>query len=346
MHGIDGWSERLGQLGFTDTVDMAGKRDTPIRTGREVPNEPYMAWLHANGLAQTVSDDLAWRKGDMKPLETGLGIATKPLPIEKRFHNDDYCGERACGLLRSFPRNAPWFLQISWGSAHPPFDAAEELVERYRGVDFSLPVDSPDDVTDHQAVRRQYAAMIEGMDEWIGRVLAEVEGRGELDNTMVVFTADHGEMLGDHNCWNKGQPLDPSVHVPLVVSGPGVRCGERSDALVELIDLAATFVEWAGIEETPPEWDAKSLVGVLRGESEQHRKFTTAGFNDWRQICDGRYKYVENPVGEPETLHDLQTDPDEQRNLLSLKPEVVLRLRNALAEELQQRAPKDRSPGD
>lgn len=334
LHGIDGWSERLGQLGFTDAIDMGGKRDSAWVKGREKPIEPYMAWLHKEGLADTVLNDLDRRSyRDANPVKSGQGIATEPLPVSRKYQADDFVGERSREMLHGFPRNAPWFLQINWGSAHPPFDAVAELLSRYQDTVFSDPVDSDDAFTDHQAVRRQYAAMIEGMDEWMGRIIEAVAARGELENTIIVLSADHGDMLGDKGLWNKSHPFDPAIHVPLVIQGPGVRASVQTNALVELMDLAATFVDLARLP-VPANWDARSLVAVLKGDSEAHRDITIAELPNFRLAFDGRYKYIESPKETPAALYDLIADPDERTNLLSAQPGLARLLRERLANEV------------
>lgn len=325
LHGITGWSERLQQLGFTETVDMCGKRDSALTAGIDEPIEPYMAWLHEQGLHRTVYEDLQERiERDMNPADSEAGITTRPFPLPRRYQIDDFCGRKTLELLETLPVDQPWFLQVNWAGAHPPFDAAEELLQRYEGVSFPGPVEPGDDPSDHQAVRRQYAAMLEGMDEWIGWVIDAVEERGELDDTVIFYSADHGEMLGDYGRWNKGQPLEPSVHVPLIAAGPTGQQTVPSDALVELIDLAATFLDLAQVE-LPPSWDARSLLPVLSGERTGHRKVAVSALGGWEMIYDGRYKYVE-AHGEPSALHDLETDPEERLNLVGEGREVEQRL--------------------
>ena len=332
LHGITGWSRRLGRLGFTDAIDMCGKRDGALTEGREEPIEPYMNWLHTLGLAEVVCQDLERRMDrDMDPVGSGWGIDTRPFPLERQYQIDDFCGRRAIGLLEDLSPGQPWFLQVNWASAHPPFDAAEDLLQRYRGTDFPCPADSQDGVSNHQAVRRQYAAMLEGMDEWMGRIIEVVDERGEREDTVIVYSADHGEMLGDHGLWNKGRPYEPAVHVPLIFRGPDVLEDVRSDALVELIDLAATFLDVAGVD-VPETWDARSLIPVLRGAAETHRELTVSELQGWRMAFDGRFKYVEG-WGDRPLLYDLEEDPDECCDALASHHAPATRLREGMAEE-------------
>ena len=322
LHGRYGWSSFLGRMGFTDTIDHAGHRDSAAVAGRNAPIEPYMAFLHAHGLAATVLDD--WDRRQRYD-EEGRGIAAWPCPHERSFQIDDFTGRAAIDLLGWLPAGQPWFLQVNFSGPHPYFDASRELLDRYRGVAFPDPAEAPASPHDHQAIRRSYAAKIEGIDDWIGWIWDAVERRGEADDTLFVFSADHGEMLGERGLWDKGQPWEPSVRVPLAVTGPGVEPGRRSDAPVELIDVAATVVEAAGAEP-PADWDARSLWPLLAGQSERHRTVARSAFGDWCLATDGRWKLVEREAA-PATLYDLENDPAERQDVAGRHPGIVDRLR-------------------
>lgn len=325
--GDSGWSSVHGQLGFTRAVDCAGKRD-----GCQTVREPYGDFLRAHGKAEILANDLERRA---KQLEAGEGMPAEPIPFERQYQNDDFVGSVSRDMLRTMPGKAPWFMQVNFGSPHAPFDACEELASRYKDVVFPDPIapkPQSEEPTDHQAVRRQYAAMIEGMDEWVGWLIEEVEARGELDNTIILFSADHGEGLGDLGKWNKGFTSDPSVRVPLIAAGPGIAQGVNSEALVELIDLAATFVDIADAEPIK-EADARSFLPVLKGESTQHRTHTVSALAKWRMITDGRWKYACFSDDREEELYDLQNDPHEMQNVAAENRNVATQLREALDAE-------------
>ena len=164
----------------------------------------------------------------------------------------------------------------------------------------------------------------EGIDDWIGWIRDAVERRGEADDTLFAFSADHGEMLGAGGLWDKGQPHEGSVRVPLAVSGPGVDAGRWSDAPVETIDLAATFVEAAGAEP-PTGWDACSLWPLLSGRTRRTRPVTESAFGDWRLRTDGRWKLVERRAATAE-LYDLWNDAAERHDVADRHPRIVDRL--------------------
>jgi arylsulfatase A-like enzyme len=190
------------------------------------------------------------------------------------------------------------------------------------------------DARTHVGIRQSYAAMIENVDRWLGIYLEALERRGELDDTVVVWSSDHGEMLGDHGQWDKQVPHHSSASVPLVVAGPGIAPGRRDRALVSLLDLGPTVLEIAGAGPLEGA-DARSLVPLLAGETATHREHVLSGLLGWRMVWDGRYKLVRGSG--PETtfsrafgpgpqLYDLQEDPWEDRNLAPALPRVVARL--------------------
>ena len=107
----------------------------------------------------------------------------------------------------------------------------------------------------------------------------------------MVYSSDHGEMLGDHGRWGKSIAYQPSVGVPLVLAGPGVQAGVASDALVSMHDLTATFLDFAGRPPLPG-MDSRSLRPLLSGAAQRHRPHVRSGLGDWRMVSDGRYKLV------------------------------------------------------
>lgn len=195
-------------------------------------------------------------------------------------------------------------------------------------------------------VKAAYYAMVELIDDQFGRLVDGLEAMGQLDNTLIIFHSDHGETLGDHGQLYKGSRFwEGLVHVPLIFCWPGkLKEGLVSEALVELVDLAPTVLEAAGIE-IPGNMQGKSLMGLLTGatDPQTHKPHVVCEFNDalgsTRQIIpthatmyfDGRYKtvvYHGEGLGE---LFDLQEDPGEFVNLWDdpgmkdLKAELVLK---------------------
>jgi choline-sulfatase len=325
--GLDGWTETMGQLGFTEARQHAGKWDA-VNSGAEKPQDYYMARLHREGLAETHVSDYR-RRGQMRS-EQKL-IDPSPTPLPRQHYTDDVCGDAGLQFLQDWDTGSPWSLWVNFPGPHEPFDAPVELLHRYAGVNFPEPIEPGDDPNDHQALRRNYAAMIEGIDEWVGKLIAAVDARGELENTIIIFASDHGEMLGDHGKWYNCVPEEGSVHVPLIAAGPGISCGQVSDALVELTDLSATFLDLAEIP-VPDDWDAQSLKPILTGVSTTHRAYQISELKEWKMIFNGTHKFIETE-GRPSQLYNLVEDPEERINLINSLPEIAADLQQQLIRE-------------
>src|SRR5690606_18720092 len=154
---------------------------------------------------------------------------------------DNWIAQRGLELLEQTPREKPWHLVVNFTGPHAPMDITREMSEWYKDVEFPQPRMSDAERQEatrrfsdetHQSLRRNYSAMVENIDRWVGRYTAALESRGELDHTLIVFASDHGELLGDHGLWAKSSPYHPSVSVPFIACGPGVQRGITSDALV------------------------------------------------------------------------------------------------------------------
>ncbi|MCA9073006.1 MAG: sulfatase-like hydrolase/transferase, partial [Planctomycetaceae bacterium] len=187
-----------------------------------------------------------------------------------------------------------------------------------------------------QTIKAAYYAMIEQIDYQLGRILETLENTGQLENTIILYHSDHGELLGDHGLIFKGSRFfEGAVHVPLIISCPErFQSNVQSDALVELVDLAPTLMQAAGLTPTSL-MQGRSLLPILSGQPnlEPLRELVVCDFNDSvgyspvqrptqaTMTFDGRYKMVmyhrENGLGE---LFDLQNDPGEFENLWN-KPE-------------------------
>ncbi len=171
----------------------------------------------------------------------------------------------------------------------------------------------------------RYLATIDLLDRQLGRILAKLQQIGQLDNTLVVYTTDHGDMCGGHGMMDKHYCMyEDIVKVPLMMRLPGeIRAGQTCDAFVShAIDLARTFLDVAGIP-APATFVGRNLITELSAERPQQRQDifsqyvgTAQGMYSERMVFDGRWKYVYNAVASDE-LYDLQTDPGELINRIS-----------------------------
>jgi arylsulfatase A-like enzyme len=299
--GIDG-KRHLDSWGFSDGINNEGKMDG-ANSGREKPQGPYLQFLEDRGLRQTHLDDFSARER----------TSSFPTALPDDAYCDNWIGQNGLDLIDSVPVGKPWFLQVNYNGPHNPWDITPSMKSLYEGVRFpdaNANEDIPPVV--HQDVRRNYSAMVENIDRWTGLFLEKLTQRGELENTLIVFSSDHGEMLGDQNKWGKTHPNHPSVSVPLVIAGPTVIHAETNDPTT-ILDLPATFLDYANAS-LPKTMDSRSLRPFLEGQTTRHRDVVFSGLRNWRMVYDGRYKYIEGYKDTPQ-FFDLETDPLENHDL-------------------------------
>ena len=282
--------------------------------------------------------------------------------MEEEHHQSTWCTDSAIQCIESAKNlDLPWLFTINYFDPHHPFNPPEKYLERYLDIldDIPLPnylkgeldtkpifqqrdhmgaYDSPgsfayDNMTekDHKMVRAAYWAMIDLLDVQVGRLLDYLEKTNQLDNTVIIFTSDHGEQLGDHGIYLKGPYMyDAGVKVPLIMACPEVIPPEQvSDSLVELVDIAPTLCEIAGIEK-PHGIQGKSLLPHMQGKEKIHRDsiyseyynsnikhrnpkaFVTMVRNDKYKLVRIHDKYNQQKI--VCELYDLVNDPNETVN--------------------------------
>jgi choline-sulfatase len=259
---------------------------------------------------------------------------------------DDEVAHRAVRKLRDLARarERPFFLCVSFSNPHDPWEVRSEHWSRY--PDVSLPAVGPiprsqadphslrlrdmagiDDVSlsDDQIrrARHGYYAAISYVDELIGSVLSTLSSTGLADDTVVVFTADHGELLGERGLWYKMSFFEPSARVPLIVSAPGLIRPHHVEEPVSLLDLGPTLLELCGIDDA-----GRSL---LSGEPRDVvAEYLAEGVNSPAvMLRRGRWKYI-RCEDDPDQLYDLESDPHELTNLAPSEPALCAELRAAV----------------
>jgi choline-sulfatase len=270
------------------------------------------------------------------------GACVRSLQIDYDDEVEYHGVQRLYDLARS-PQDRPFFLTVSFTHPHPPFVAAREHWDRYRDDEIDLPrvapipVDRLDEhsrwlhyahaqhlytVTDDHVrnARHAYYGMVSYIDDKVGRLLKTLEECGLADNTAVVFTADHGEMLGERGMWFKQTFYEWSARVPLMISAPGSAPG-RVGAPVSLVDLLPTFLDLATAGAPPPQvdpLDGASLLPLMSGARQERTaisEYSAEGvIAASRMVRAGPYKYVYTRRQKP-MLFDLAQDPDELNDL-------------------------------
>lgn len=321
--GIDAW-------GFSDAIFNAGLNQATILMRRNgmVPQDRYMTYLGERGLAEEHIADYARRNRE------GVWTATFPTTLPDDAYFDTWITGNALALLDRAPEGRPWYLEVNLQNPHHPWDITESMHRWYRQppVDFPPPLFSTEAIPPetHQEVRRNYAALVEHLDQCLGRIVAHLRERGDLGDTIVVFTSDHGEMLGDYGQWQKLSPLQASAGVPLVVAGPGIAHREPDSTPMATLDLTATFFEWAGLDPDP-DLDSRSLAAYLAGRTDRHRDVVFSGLSAWRLAYDGRFKLIRgyDPARRTggDTFEPMHVAADESARLQRERPQLLYYLR-------------------
>ncbi len=303
-------------------------------------------------------------KNDYKDRFSTKPHVVRPSTLPLEHYADVYVGQQAKKYLESYKRDQPWFCWVSFGGPHEPWDTPEPYASMYKPEDMPLPYREfstsseapagflserlskhnshhPENLTetDIAAVRADYAGNVTLIDAQVGEILDAVEKRGELDNTVIVFSSDHGEMNGDHGLIYKGNFLNGSVRIPLILRTPETLnsslSGSVSDSPVELFDVGPTLAELAGAEIKHQQF-ARSLCPLLKDIKADHRDYAVSEIYSEIMIMTRKWKMVLNKEGIPYLLFDIEHDPNETDNIVmeDSQKEVVTELRLLIQEHL------------
>jgi choline-sulfatase len=338
-YGLDELDEATGKMSFlkannryTQTLAKAGvleafRKDILERIAKMAEDRPG-AFL---------------RPSEVEGIEPKEPWYAGPAPVPPELFIDNYVGDAAVEWVKSYERDEPFFLWVGFCGPHDPHDAPQEYADRYLlGQWDSIPVGSlyPPQPTPSERYNRLidyfgtysgtgrmqpehvkrlkafYYGNITLIDDRIGDILDALEERGFADNTWIVYTSDHGDMLGDHQMLAKVLMYKGAVHIPLIIRPPGGMAGRVVDDPVELADVAATIVDGLGFAPVAGS-EAQSLLPYLaEGPPPPKRDAVFAEVNAFSAVVTERYKYViERDTGTPCLLFDLEADPDEDVNL-------------------------------
>lgn len=326
----------------------------------EVEWRNYFAWVRGKGMALP-ADPMTLMAPEGPP-----GPSAGPARIPAHASDTAWSAEKTIDFLRATRPDRPWVLHCGFFRPHPPFaapapwhdrvgevppaigcaDLAEEAAQHplmahwlahqrrasyFQGAAVTV---QPLSAAELALTRRAYYGLIAEVDDAIGRILAALAETGQAEDTLVVFTADHGEQLGDHGLLGKLGWFDQSYHLPLIVAGPGVPQDGRVEAFTEAVDLMPTLLDWLGIP-VPRACDGVPLTPWLRGgtpaawrDGVHYEYDLRGGWPDPRRppfglgvdeaaMCAMRtaaWKYV-HFAALPPVLYDLRADPQETRNL-------------------------------
>lgn len=352
------WGQFLQNNGITFT--SIGRNDFHP-SAKVIADERLGGWREHPDIVGLYRDEVVER-GAERPWREKAGVELIGDPADESDHNvalaaAQWLQEEAAA------QQEPWCLWVNFERPHSPYCCREELFKKY-----SPRAEKLDEISDHSCdnlhplnealllhgcggsqvsretnlrARAGYMGLCEQVDENVGLVLSALTQSGRNEDTLIICTSDHGEMMGAHGLWEKFSLYEESAGIPLIISGPGIRQGAVENYPVGQLDIFPTIAEAVGL--TPPEeFRGRSLLGLARtGErsedpayafSEYHANGSVTGAF---MICDGRWKAVFSPKYKP-MLFDLENDPLEKHDLAATETEnheiqlVLLRLRQEL----------------
>ena len=259
--------------------------------------------------------------------ERGVGLTSD---ISEKF------ADAAIELIQQ-PTDKPFFVHVNFTAPHDPLMIDPKFADMYDAATMPLPKNfaarhpfdhgnfdgrdeklfawprTPEETRGELAA---YYAVISHMDAQIGRVLKALSDSGKGENTVVVFSSDHGLGVGSHGLRGKQSMYEHTIGVPLVIAGPGISKGKRLATQCYLRDLFPTLCDLVGVTGPGDRIDGRSLLPALRGEKKQIYPFVVGYFRNFqRMVRDENWKYIEYPAADRQQLFHLSDDPDELHDL-------------------------------
>ena len=290
----------------------------------------------------------------------------RPWMYEESTHPTNWVTGQAIDFLRRRDRSRPFFLTVSYLRPHPPFDAPKYYFDFYGSMELRAPAlgdweseaelklrgsiyDSPTGPADKAMVRQAmigYYACITHLDHQIGRLIQALIDDNVYEDSVILFTSDHGEELCDHHLFRKAMPYEGSTHIPMIISGKPAQSenggSQVCHSVVELRDVMPTVLSMAGAQ-IPEGVDGESMVPLLARPKEQLRPWLHGEHsfgeksNHW--IVTERDKYIWFSQTGEEQYFDLSTDKREEKNRIheGACQERIAYLKNILIEVLKNR---------
>lgn len=306
---------------FEDAYRAWARRKAPEQMDRISAGIPPAAhvWQRTMGI-----DDGVAHRGDpegRKDFDRGI-----PFAADEGLTHSAFVAEQTIEYIRR-AGDEPFLCIAGFYSPHAPWIAPQKYLDMYdtgklslpqypAAIDQQRPKEPAAQFSDAQLRRAKqgYYAMISEVDHYVGRILAELEARGKRDDTIVVFTSDHGEWLGDHLRYGKGYPADDSVsRVPLIIAAPDGTQGQTHKGIVEAVDIVPTLLELAGIQ-IPPYMQGESLAGIVEGKGNGLDSVALTEGAGWKCLRTAQFRYLVHADGR-EALWDLRIDPGEYEDV-------------------------------
>ena len=301
-----------------------------------------------------ISDYRDWFKlhaPGIDPDETGIDWNENragAYQLDEKLHPTHWIGATAVEFIQNYSLDKPLFLKVSFERPHSPYDPPQRFVDMYENAKIPSPVTGDWDQkfakiqggkdayygnfgeAFAENSRKYYYANITFIDEMIGKIIQALKDKGIYDNTIICFTADHGDMLGDHYHWRKTYAYEGSAHIPFIVKWPetmtaGISRGSKLENPVELRDFLPTFLDAAGAK-IPEDIDGASLLTLIKDPKASWRPFIDMEHatcysqdNYWAALTDGVWKYIWFFRTGEEQLFNLVKDRAETEDLAGQK---------------------------
>ncbi len=290
-----------------------------------------------------VSDYEAWLEivADGQIRDTAKEISTNswlacPWTMPERFHPNTWTMDASIDLLQRRDPTRPFFIQIGFHRPHPPLDPPQRYYERFEAIDLPpAPVgdwasryDQPPETVNASSghlpekvlarTRRAYYAQLAHIDYQVGRLINWLQQNSLYDDTIIVFSSDHGELLGEHHLFRKTNPFEGSARIPLIMRVPGSGFTGARRQPVSIIDFMPTFLDFAGVD-IPGTVEGRSLLPLLQDSEAPWRDFVHGEHAPgWQYVTDGRQKYIWESTSGRQWFFDLVSDPQETANLIDI----------------------------
>ena len=289
--------------------------------------DAYMTWLRTD--APDMIEHFRLPR-PVSPIRLEERRRFKVVDAPALYSHSGWVGEQTIRYLYGWGKmNTPQFVHMGFYAPHPPLNPTKEMFEPYINADIPLHIvrdgsRAPSDLSDEELIeyKRHFSAMITGVDIAIGRLFEQLEKQNELDDTLIVFGSDHGDLCGDHGGVSKGTHYyDGVMRLPCIMHWPnGVKAGHRHKGLIEMVDVLPTMLDLCGIRQ-PEAMQGRSFADALReGDTEAGRTDVYAIHQPGQVMLRTKeWKYVRADFGEEhvrEVLYDLVNDPNEEHDVV------------------------------
>lgn len=333
------YTKAVGKMHFFPQRSLNGYHHIELdESGREFDTDfisDYKEWFDKN------------KDGDYHMVEHGIdwnSWMARPYHAPEYLHPTNWTANRSIRFIRNRDRSMPFLLKTSFARPHSPYDPPQHYYDLYKDRevpkawvgDWAKMHDVPADGARHSAwrgvrtdieierARKAYYGQVTHIDSQIGKMLMYMQKKGTLDDTIIIFTSDHGDMLGDHNLWRKTYAYEGSAHIPMIIRLPKELQDKKVshvDEVVTLYDIMPTILDIVGAD-IPETVDGKSMYSLIKGEEDDWREYFHGEHcqcysyeQDMHYLTDGHYKYVWLPQLHKEQLFNLDNDREELYDL-------------------------------